>query len=235
MKKISLGDQVSFCYEGETVLDALLRDNIDIPNSCKQGACQSCMVRSLDVEPPVAAQSGLKDVLRKQKHFLACLCYPEQDMAITLSQQPEFFTEGTVMEKRPLNQETLLLTVECKEPLDFYAGQFVNLKRVDGLMRSYSIANSRLHDKKLTFHIRRLAGGRFSEWVHQELLVGDKIAVSDPQHCNRGIPEIFIYFMAAVKWMGFTGLKKCWNWNGNIRISITRPAYRAATRPKAWR
>lgn len=181
MKKISLGDQVSFCYEGETVLDALLRDNIDVPNSCRQGACQSCMVRSLDVEPPVASQCGLKDVLRKQKHFLACLCYPEQDMVITLSQQPEFYTEGTVVDKKPLNQETLLLTIECKEPLDYYAGQFVNLKRADGLMRSYSIANSRSHDRKLTFHIRRLAGGRFSEWVHQELLVGDRIAVSDPQ------------------------------------------------------
>jgi ferredoxin-NADP reductase len=102
-------------------------------------------------------------------------------MAITLSQQPAFFTEGMVIDKKPLNQETLLLVVECKDPLDYHAGQFVNLKRADGLMRSYSIANSRAHDKKLTFHIRRLAGGRFSEWVHQELLVGDKIAVSDPQ------------------------------------------------------
>jgi ferredoxin-NADP reductase len=74
-----------------------------------------------------------------------------------------------------------LLTIELAEPMDYYAGQFVNLKRADGLMRSYSIANTRTHAHKLSFHIRRLTGGQFSEWAHQEMAVGDSIAVSDPQ------------------------------------------------------
>ncbi|MGR9046319.1 MAG: 2Fe-2S iron-sulfur cluster-binding protein [Gammaproteobacteria bacterium] len=189
LKKISLEGQVAVCQEGETVLDALLRERIEVPYGCRQGACQSCMVRSLDVEPPAASQAGLKDVLRQQKHFLACLCYPEQDMALTLSRHPEYFTEGTVVGKELLNRETLLLTVRCREALDFYAGQFVNLKRADGLIRSYSIANSRFHANRLTFHIRRLAGGRFSEWVHQELNLGDTLAVSDPQGLCYYLPD----------------------------------------------
>ena len=73
--------------------------------------------------------------------------------------------------------------------MDFYAGQFVKLKRADGLTRSYSIANSRMHATHLTFHIRRLAGGRFSEWAHQELQVGDTIEVSDPQGLCYYLPE----------------------------------------------
>ena len=181
MSKISLDNHEVDCQHGESLLDALLREHIDIPHACREGACQSCMMRSLDGAPPAASQKGLKDVLKHQHHFLACLCYPETDMRVSLDTPEDFYTEATVTGKELLNPETLLLTLHSQEPLDFYAGQFVNLKRDDGLTRSYSIANNRIHSQKLTFHIRRLSGGRFSEWVHRELNVGDKIHVSDPQ------------------------------------------------------
>ncbi|MDO8940815.1 MAG: 2Fe-2S iron-sulfur cluster-binding protein [Methylicorpusculum sp.] len=188
-RHITLDEQVTVCHEGETVLDALLREGRDVPYSCRQGACQSCMMRSLDGMPTEDAQKGLKNVLCKQNYFLACLCFPSQDMVVALSHQADFFTEATVVSKVLLNQETLLLTIQCKDALDYYAGQFVNLKRSDGLMRSYSIANSKVHTHKLTFHIRRLAGGRFSEWVHQELNIGDIISVSDPQGLCFYLPD----------------------------------------------
>lgn len=181
LHKITLEDRQVVCQNGESVLDALLREQIDIPHACREGACQSCMIRSLNGSPPITAQKGLKDVLRHQDHFLACLCYPQQDMHISLTQPADFFTEASVIGKELLNAETLLLTLQSREPLDYYAGQFVNLRRADGLTRSYSIANNRIHTHKLTFHIRRLSGGRFSEWAHQELNIGDTISVSDPQ------------------------------------------------------
>ena len=180
-KKITIADREVDCQPGESVLEALLHGNVDIPHACREGACQSCMVRSLNGAPPAAAQKGLKDVLVHQNYFLACLCMPHEDMNISIGASPDSFTEGTVIGKELLNPETLLLTIEFGQPLDFYAGQFVNLKRDDGLTRSYSIANNRVHAHKLSFHIRRLAGGRFSEWAHQELAIGDSIAVSDPQ------------------------------------------------------
>ncbi len=189
LKKISVNNQDVFCGADETVLDALLRENIDIPHACRQGACQSCMVRSLQGSPPAAAQEGLKDVLRHQQYFLACMCHPQQDMVISISPPADLFTEAKVIEKRLLNAETLLLKLECDKSMGYYAGQFVNLKRADGLSRSYSIANNRLHANKLSFHIRRLAGGRFSEWAHQELNVGDSIAVSDPQGLCYYLPD----------------------------------------------
>ena len=169
------------CHEGESVLDALLRERIDIPHACKEGACQSCMIRSLKGAPPATAQLGLKPVLQHQNYFLACICHPHQDLHISLEMPEAHFTLAKVADKQVLNPETLLLTLHCQEPMDYYAGQFVNLKRADGLMRSYSIANNRIHSHKLTFHIRRLSGGRFSEWAHNELDIGDSLAVSDPQ------------------------------------------------------
>ncbi len=188
--KITLNEHEVQCQQNETVLDALLREKIDIPYGCRYGACQSCMVRSLEGEPPADAQNGLKDVLRDQNYFLACLCYPEQDMKISLASPADLFTKARVIDKQLLNTETLLLTVECQKPMDYYAGQFVNLKRGDGLTRSYSISNSRRHAHRLSFHIRRLTGGRFSEWAHQELAVGDDIEVSDPQGLCYYLPRV---------------------------------------------
>lgn len=187
--KITVTDRELECHPGESVLDALLRAQVDIPHACREGACQSCMVRSLNGPPPLAAQKGLKDVLKHQNHFLACLCHPHQDMTISIQAPEDFFTEAVVTGKAMLNAETLLLTLTTDAPMDFYAGQFVNLKRPDGLTRSYSIANSRIHSHTLTFHIRRLSGGRFSEWAHSELNVGDKIAVSDPQGLCYYLPD----------------------------------------------
>lgn len=179
--RLSFDQRSISCQADETVLDALLRENVDIPHACRQGACQSCLIRSIGDTPPPAAQNGLKDVLRHRNFFLACLCYPRQDMKLDLHSQANTFTSATVIEKQMLNAETLQLTLQCHEAMDYYAGQFVNLRRADGLMRSYSIANNRLHADKLSFHIRRLAGGRFSQWAHRELNVGDEIEVSDPQ------------------------------------------------------
>lgn len=172
------------CRSGETVLDALLRVNINIPHGCKAGVCQSCMVQSLDAKPPAAAQEGLKDTLRSTGHFLACQCHPEQPMTLRLGKQGVRFAEGRVAISEALNRNTHLLIIKIDEADRYKAGQFVNLQRSDGLTRSYSIANIPHASGTLEFHIRRFPDGRFSTWVHDELGIGDSILVSEPQgHC----------------------------------------------------
>jgi len=188
-QKIQLGEQSILCKPDESLLNALLREQVDISHSCHQGACQSCLLRSLDGAPPIEAQHGLKEGLKKQNYFLACLCYPQQAMRIAHRHHTDFMTHGTVSAKQALNAETLLLTLDLDEPMDYYAGQFVNLQRDDGLSRSYSIANNRIHSKQLSFHIRRLAGGRFSSWTHEDLNLGDRIAVSGPQGLCYYLPD----------------------------------------------
>jgi len=184
MAKITIGDTSYNANQEETVLDVLLRENIAIDYGCRQGVCQSCMVQSVDNEPPAAAQNGLKDTLKQNKHFLACLCKTEQDLTIALPNQIDSYVAATVTAKQNLNANTVLLVLEYHEPLDFYAGQFVNLKRTDGLVRSYSIANIARQNNQLEFHIRRLPGGRFSEWVFNDLQIGQEIAASKPKgHC----------------------------------------------------
>lgn len=189
MPTIMIGDKHYACQPGETVLDTLLRENINISFACKKGTCHSCLVRSADVQPPENAQTGLKNTLKKQNYFLACQCRPEQDMLIKLPDQSEFYRMGTVVVNQLLNRNTILLIVAFEDAFEFNAGQFVNLQREDGLTRSYSIANVPQASNTLEFHIRRLPAGKFSAWLHDDVKVGDSIAVSEPRgHCFY-IPE----------------------------------------------
>ncbi|CAG1020939.1 CDP-4-dehydro-6-deoxyglucose reductase, E3 [Patescibacteria group bacterium] len=184
MYKLSIAEHTYTCQPDETVLDTLLRENVNISYACKKGTCHSCMIRSLDTAPPAESQVGLKNTLKKHHHFLACLCHPQQDMTIRLPDQSEFYSEGTVIVHEMLNRNTLLLVIGFKDAFEFNAGQFVNLQRPDGLTRSYSIANIPQASNTLEFHIRHLSGGQFSSWLHHELKAGDTISVSEARgHC----------------------------------------------------
>ena len=184
MFTLTVAEKTYTCRENETVLDALLRENVDIFYICKIGSCQTCMVQATHGTPPAMAQTGLKDTQKAQNYFLACRCRPTEDMTIKLPDQSAFYTEGTVITNKLLNKNTILLTISFKDAFEFRAGQFVSLQRADGLTRSYSIANVPQETNTLEFHIRKLPGGKFSEWLHNELKVGDAIMVSEARgHC----------------------------------------------------
>ncbi|MDD5125983.1 2Fe-2S iron-sulfur cluster-binding protein [Methylovulum sp.] len=198
MPQISLGETQFACPGDETLLDALLKANLRIPYSCRQGVCQSCLMRCLNVAPPANSQTGLKDTLQRQNYFLACRCYPEQDMTVALPDQQTFAVNAVVIKKQLLAPDILRLVLQYETPLEFYAGQFINLRRGDGLTRSYSIAISPQTGNLLEFHIRRLPQGQFSNWAHGELAIGSPVTLSQAQgNCyylpgNHGQPLLLI-------------------------------------------
>lgn len=184
MFTLTLNNDSYACQPEETVLEALLRQNVDVPYACKQGTCHSCLVRQTDGLPPSAAQAGLKNTQKQLGFFLACQCLPEQDMSIRLPDQSEFYAQGKVITKVPLSKTVILLEIAFADAFEFNAGQFVNLQRPDGLTRSYSIANIPKQTNTLELHIRCLPNGQFGTWVRDMLQTGDPIAVSEPRgHC----------------------------------------------------
>jgi NAD(P)H-flavin reductase/ferredoxin len=188
MRRITIGESTFSCQPDQTVLETLLRENITVSFGCRQGVCQACLMRSLDKAPPESAQIGLKDTLQKQNYFLACVCHPEQDMTVALPNQQGALIEAGVIKKQLLTPDIIHLVLEYQSTFNFFAGQFVNLKRPDGLTRSYSIANIPLSENILEFHIRRLANGQFSNWVHDELALGDQLNVSAAQGACHYLP-----------------------------------------------
>jgi ferredoxin len=46
--------------EGESVLDCLDRNQAGVPSFCRNGVCQSCLLRAEEGEVPSVAQAGPK-------------------------------------------------------------------------------------------------------------------------------------------------------------------------------
>jgi len=70
----------------ETVLETLLREGVEIPHSCRQGGCFSCVIFCKEGMLTKASQDGLSDDHLDSNGFFACLCTPDQDMTISLKQ-----------------------------------------------------------------------------------------------------------------------------------------------------
>lgn len=64
-------------------------------------------------------------------------------------------------------------------PLDYLAGQYLDVLLADGLRRSYSMATAGGGDQ-LELHIRHLPGGRFTDHVFSALQAGERLTLEGP-------------------------------------------------------
>jgi len=175
----------TFTYNGaaypaapeETVLETLLRNGIEIPNSCRAGACQSCLLRAASGAVPSVAQQGLKATLVEQGYFLSCVCRPEADLLLETAGGLEVAATITALER--LSATVMRARLRTATPLEYRSGQYITLRRDDGLARSYSLA-SLPEDDALELHIRRAPRGRMSGWFFDEACEGDAVSVRGP-------------------------------------------------------
>lgn len=166
--------------EQESVLDGLTRHGLPIPSSCRSGICQTCLMRAVDTTPPATAQKGLKPSLRERNHFLACQCRPETDMEVALPSDADMsLHDAEVVAKEALSATIMRVRLRCVDTLSYHAGQFINLKHQD-LMRSYSLANVPSRDDTMELHVQRVANGNMSGWIHEEMMVDDKVRIQGP-------------------------------------------------------
>lgn len=179
MTQLHFNDSTYQCEANETVLDALARQGVAIPSSCRNGVCQTCMMQSADANVPSTAQNGLKSTLQAQNYFLACVCHPSEDMTVSLADNTDRLFSATVTAIRQLNDEVKCVGLDCPALQDYRAGQFINLYRDSEVARSYSLASVPT-DSYLRLHVRRLPDGRVSNWIHDELKVGDSVQISAP-------------------------------------------------------
>jgi NAD(P)H-flavin reductase/ferredoxin len=164
--------------ENESVLDALLRNGVKAAHSCKAGSCGSCLLRATEGPVPPRSQNGLKDSWKAQGYFLACVCHPEADLAIS-----EVGTDAqlgaTISGLDLLSKDVMRVRLHTDEALGFRPGQFVTVVREGGVSRSYSIA-SLPEESCLELHVRKIAGGLMSSWLHEEARVGERVSVLGP-------------------------------------------------------
>ena len=164
---------------GESVLDALGSAGVAISSSCRVGACQSCLVQALRGSVPPQAQRGLRDSLREQGYFLACQATPSDDLEISLKGVAAMEGPARVSSVEWLAADVLRVRLEPQQPFAYRAGQFVTVRREDGLARAYSLA-SLPGEALLELHVRVLPGGAMSNWLASSAALGCSVAVRGP-------------------------------------------------------
>lgn len=164
-------------HEGQTVLSVLLDNGYDIPNNCRAGVCQSCIMQVTEGDVPETAQAGLKDTLKTQGYFMACSCQPDTPLHIIASQDNDLRCSATVIEHKFLNEYILRLRLKTEQAFKYHAGQFISLWMNNKVTRSYSLASVAQLDGFLELHIRRIPNGVVSNWLCDEISVSDTLQI----------------------------------------------------------
>lgn len=189
MIKLKYQDKEYNCREGETVLQALSRQGASIPFSCGNGVCHVCLQRCLDGGIPPESQIGLRPSLQERGYFLPCKCLPLSNMSIAQPKTSDLYNTAIVYKKELLTPDVCRLLLEPATQLYYHAGQFINIRNLNGDKRSYSLASTPQEDYFIEIHVKRILGGTTSEWIFNELEENDEIEFQGPIGENYYAPE----------------------------------------------
>jgi CDP-4-dehydro-6-deoxyglucose reductase len=161
--------------QDETVLEAALRQNINLPYGCKNGACGSCKGKVLEgqVTHGQHSESAMSRADETGGATLFCCDHPLSDLLI---EAREVQGAGDIaIRKVPCRVNAisrhgsdvaiLKLQLPASERFQFLAGQYLEFLLKDGQRRAYSIANAPEQEGPLELHIRHLPGGLFTDFV----------------------------------------------------------------------
>ena len=178
--------------DGNTILEAALDQGIDFPHGCRSGNCGACKSLKIsgDIEMSPYSEFALDEDEEKQNFILACRSVPWSDSEIKIISEED--DENNNLEIKDLEYKVInlkqatndiyvmnLRIVNDKEVFKFKAGQYAELYIGNCKEKHFSMANSP-NDSELEFHIKTLDGGEVSNYVKNNLKIGENIKVKGP-------------------------------------------------------
>lgn len=188
------GKTLFFPVQGnEILLDAALRNGINIPLDCREGVCGTCMGRceSGRYEMDYVDEEALSAQDIEQRKILTCQTRVKSDASFYFDFESSLCSaarpaqqRGVVSRVEQVSKTTAILHVDAGrdgQQLDFLPGQYARLL-VPGTeaKRSYSFANRPNAQNQLQFLIRLLPDGMMSNYIRERCQVGDEIRFEAP-------------------------------------------------------
>lgn len=173
----------------ETLLEAGLRQGLDLPYECRNGGCGvcRCVVLHGSVDHGLYQPAVLTAAQRARGEALMCCATALSDLEIEVPQAgaaraPRQRYTATVERMERLAPEVmrLMLALPPGQQLDFRAGQYLDIVLDDGSRRAFSFANAPGTDPRIELHVRRIPGGRFTGHVFDAMKVGDQLQIEGP-------------------------------------------------------
>jgi len=194
--------------DGQTMLDACLRAGIWLPHACCHGLCATCKVdvKEGDVDHGESSPFALMDFERDEGKTLACCARLESDVVIEadIDIDPDAKSiplrnfSGEVSRIESLTPTIKGIFIRLDEPIDFQAGQYVNVEIGDlGISRAFSLANPPGLSEEIELNVRQVPGGQGTQWLHEALSAGDRVKLSGPYgnffvRSSAALPMIFM-------------------------------------------
>jgi CDP-4-dehydro-6-deoxyglucose reductase, E3 len=176
--------------ENETLLDAGLRAEVAFPFDCRSGGCGQCKATIAygRVDYGSYQASMLTEAERAAGKVLLCCATPLSDVEIEYAPAaapgliaPRVWS-ATVESLEPLSHDVMrvMLRLEGGKPIEFYAGQYINVLLPDGEKRSFSFATAPHVGDRIELQIRRIPGGKYTTHVFESMKAGDIVRFEGP-------------------------------------------------------
>ncbi|MDP1525447.1 MAG: CDP-6-deoxy-delta-3,4-glucoseen reductase [Rhodocyclaceae bacterium] len=176
--------------DDKTLLEAGLDAGFNLPYGCKNGACGACKGKVLTgtVDHGAAQDHALTAADRATGMALFCCAKPTSD--VTLEVREISAARDIPVKILPCRVQSLELAapdvmilklkLPTNERMQFLAGQYVEFLLADNKRRAFSLANAPHADDLLEIHVRRVAGGNFTEHVFTQMKLKDILRIEGP-------------------------------------------------------
>ncbi|HEX8989882.1 MAG TPA: 2Fe-2S iron-sulfur cluster-binding protein [Rhodocyclaceae bacterium] len=188
--RLEPSDHEFFLDGTDTILEAALRAGISPNYGCSNGSCGRCKARvvSGQIMQTRPHEFALSEEERASGYALMCSNTAVSDMVIeageatSASDIPVQRITAQAKTLSPLGDGMMLLQLKtpANTRLRFLAGQNAVLHIGESLTAELAIAGCPCDDGNLPFHVPKLVGNHFSEYVWNRLRVGDSITVEGP-------------------------------------------------------
>lgn len=180
-----------FFLEGnDTVLEAALRAGAPIGYGCSSGNCGQCRAKVVSGKVKYVRPHDyvFTEAEKNQNFALLCSCTAVTDLVVeaVVAQGPadipfqQITAKVKAMDYSGDDVMVLQLLAPRSSRMRFMAGQSAVI-RTGSFSAELPIASCPCEERLLQFHVRRMPGNHFSDYVFNRLKVGDAVEVEGPK------------------------------------------------------
>lgn len=176
--------------KGESILEAALRQGINLSYGCRNAVCGACkgwlLKGEISYEDLVPMALSAED--KAAGKVLFCGAEPRSDLEISVEEIAS--SQEIKVEQYPVRVVKLdklapdVMRVYLKLPeacrMQFFAGQYIDILLRDGRRRSFSLANAPHDDELVELHIRYIDGGEFTDHVFRDMQAREMLRIEGP-------------------------------------------------------
>ncbi|MEZ5898021.1 MAG: 2Fe-2S iron-sulfur cluster binding domain-containing protein [Hyphomicrobiaceae bacterium] len=162
---------------GELLLDAALKNGLDLPHQCRAGHCGTCCMRLISgsVDGGAGTEPGIVH---------ACQCRITGNAALESRHLHAWRSvEGVLRVLRPVSSDVTEVGIKTKDPLPHHPGQYALVRFKGYPQRSYSFTHpilGRPDSRLLWFHIRHIKEGRVTSELGKRIRRGHRLTLTGP-------------------------------------------------------